>query len=124
MAIRLSRGRTVNGQTVTAGVLRNPEALQQLICTEQAYKFLKNIRGSPAYWQGELYEVLAMLRSLGIPTFFLTLSAADLHWPEMIQAIAAEGGMDISRDTMNEMSVADKSWFFAPKPSYRSTKVS
>ena len=116
LAIRLSRGRTVNGQSVTAGLLRNPEALQQLIRTEQAYKFLKNIRGSPAYWQGKLYEVLAMLRSLGIPTFFLTLSVADLHWPEMIQAIAAEGGMDISRETVGEMSVADKSWFLRQNP--------
>ena len=40
--------------------------------------------GLPSYWQNELYDVLAMLRTLGIPTFFLTLSAADLHWPEMV----------------------------------------
>ena len=70
LAIRLSRGRTLNGKMVTAGLLCDPNALQQLIRTEQAYKFLKNIRGSPAYWQSELYDVLAMLRSLGIPTFF------------------------------------------------------
>ena len=47
--------------------------------------------GSPAYWQNEMYDVLAMLRALGTPTF-LTLSAADLHWPEMIQAVAAQCG--------------------------------
>ena len=28
---------------------------------KQAYKFLKNVRGSPAYWQDQLYDVLAML---------------------------------------------------------------
>ena len=27
-----------------------------------------------------------MLQTLSIPTWFLTLSAADLHWPEMIKA--------------------------------------
>ena len=95
---------------VTAGLLHDPNALQQLIHTEQAYKFLKNICGSPAYWQSELYDVLAMLRSLGIPTFFLTLSAADLHWPEMIQAVASQYGMCIPRDVISQMSVADKSW--------------
>ena len=101
----MSRGRTLNGQNITAGLLRDTESLQQLIRTEQAYKFLKNIRGSPAYWQSELYDVLAMLRSLGIPTFFLTLSAADLHWPEMIQAIGAECGMDIPTDVVRKMTV-------------------
>ena len=50
LAIHLSRGRTVNGQNITAGLLHDTESLQQLIRTEQAYKFLKNIRGSPAYW--------------------------------------------------------------------------
>ena len=83
LAICLSHGRTLDGQKITAGMLQNPTALQ-LVCTEQAYNFLKNIRGSPAYWEHELYDVLAVLHSLGIPTWFLTLSAADLHWPEMI----------------------------------------
>ena len=36
------------------------------------------------------YELLAMIRTLGIPTWFLTLSAADMKWPEVIQAIAAQ----------------------------------
>ena len=116
LAIRLSRGRTLNGQNITAGLLHDTESLQQLIHTEQAYKFLKNIRGSPAYWQSELYDVLAMLWSLGIPTFFLTLSAADLHWPEMIQAIGAECGMDIPTDVVRKMTVTDKSWFLCQNP--------
>ena len=116
LAIRLSRGCTLNGKMVTAGLLRDPNALQQLIRTEQAYKFLKNIRGSPPYWQSELYDVLAMLRSLGIPTFFLTLSAADLHWPEMIQAVASQYGICILRDVVSHMSVADKSWVLRQNP--------
>ena len=116
LAIRLSRGRTLNGQNITAGVLRDPAALQQLIRTEQAYKFLKNVRGSPSYWQGELYDVLAMLKSLGIPTWFLTLSAADLHWPEMIQAIGSQYGMRLKRDMIIDMSVADKSFFLRQNP--------
>ena len=79
LAIQLSRGRTLGGETITAGLLCNPIALQQLVRNEQAYKFLKNVRGSPAYWQNEMYDVLAMLRTLSIPTWFLTLSTADLH---------------------------------------------
>ena len=58
---------------------------------------MKNVRGSAAYWQDQLYDVLAMLWKLGIPTWFLTLSAADLHWPEMIQAVAVQFGRKLSQ---------------------------
>ena len=116
LAIRLSRGRTLNGQKITAGILRDPSALQQLVRTEQAYKFLKNVRGSPSYWQGEMYDVLAMLKSLGIPTWFLTLSAADLHWPEMIQAIARQYGIIVPKKAVDNMSAAEKSLFLRHNP--------
>ena len=116
LAIRLSRGRTLEGRTITAGTLHNPNALQQLVRSEQAYKFLKNVRGSPAYWQNELYDVLSMLRKLGIPTWFLTLSAADLHWPEMIQAIASQYGQWISRETVLHMDISDWSKYLRQNP--------
>ena len=84
----LSQVRIHGGHKITAGHLQNPAVVEQLVRNEQAYKFLKNVRGSPVYWQDHLYNVLAMLWILAIPTWFLTLSAADLHWPETIQAVA------------------------------------
>ena len=38
-----------------------------------------------------------MLKVLGIPPWFLTLSVADLHWPEMIQAIVIQLGIRLTR---------------------------
>ena len=67
------------------------------------------MRGSPAYWQNEMYDVLAMLRTLSIPTSFLTLSAADLHWPEMIQAVCLQYGRRLWRDDVLKMTVAKQS---------------
>ena len=61
LAICLSQGRTLGGHKITAGQLQNPAVVEQLVRNEQAYKFLKNVRGSPAYWQDQLYDVLAML---------------------------------------------------------------
>ena len=57
----LSQGKTLQGHKITAGQLRNPAVLEQLVRNEQAYKLLKNVRGSPVYWQDQLYDVLAML---------------------------------------------------------------
>ena len=43
MAIRLSRGRTLDGNKITAGALCNPHVLQRLVRNQEAYKFLKNV---------------------------------------------------------------------------------
>ena len=55
----------------------NPDILQS------SYMFMKSIRGTVAYFRNALYDLLAMFRSLGPPTLFMTLSADDLHWPEL-----------------------------------------
>lgn len=79
----------VHGHSVTAAQLRsNPQGLQNLICQDQAYLFLRQIPGTPPYWQKFMYEVVAMVKQLGIPTWFMTLSCADLRWPELFQIIA------------------------------------
>ena len=57
-----------------------------------------------------------MLRCLGIPTWFLTLSAADLHWPEMIQAVALQLGRRLSRDDVMKMSIGQRSTYLRQNP--------
>ena len=79
LAIVLPWGRTLGRHKITAGCLQYPAILKQLVRNEQAYKSLKNVRGLPAYLHDQLYDVLAMFQTLGIPMWFLTLSAADLH---------------------------------------------
>ena len=97
LAIMLSQWRTPGEHKIIAGHLLNPAVLEQVVRNEQAYKFLENVKGSPAYWQDQLYDVLAMLWTLHIPTWFLTLSAADLYWPEIIQAVAVQFGRKLSQ---------------------------
>ena len=116
LAIHLSCGRTFHGERITAGMLCNLNAIKQLVRTEQAYTFLKNVCGSSAYWQNELYDVLAMLHSLGIPTWFLTLSAAGLHWPKIIQAIAVQIGQHLSHKDIFKISIAERSRYLQQNP--------
>ena len=61
LVIMSSQRGTLGGHKIIAGQLSNPAVVEQLARNEQAYKFLKNVRGSPAYWQDQLYDVLAML---------------------------------------------------------------
>ena len=88
IAMRQAQGRRHIGAVLTAGSVKNKEVLRQMVQRDDAYKFLKQVRGSPAYFQKVQYEVLALIRQLGLPTWFLTLSAADMQWPDVIQTIA------------------------------------
>ena len=116
LAIMLPQGRTLGGHKITAGQLQNPTVLEELVRNEQAYKFLKHLRGSPAYWQDQLYDVLAMLQTLDVTTWFLTLSAADLYWPEMIQAVAVQFGKKLLQKDVLKMSIADRSRYLCQNP--------
>ena len=53
--------------------------VKSFLAEENAYTFMNSIKGSPAYWKNMLSDVLAMVKQLGIPSFFLTLSCADLR---------------------------------------------
>lgn len=58
----------VRGQLLTACKIRsNIQNLQNLICQDQAYLFLRHIPGTPPYWQKFMYDILAMVKQLGIP---------------------------------------------------------
>ena len=64
--------------------------MNELVKSDNAYKVFKNVRGSSGYFQCLFCDVLAMVRQLGIPTWFFTVSAADMQWPDTIQSIARQ----------------------------------
>jgi hypothetical protein len=99
----------VHGHSLTASQLRtNAQSLQSLICQDQAYLFLRQIPGTPPYWQKFMYEVVAMVKQLGIPTWFMTLSCADLRWPELFQIIARTRGMNMTDEEVDALSYNEK----------------
>ena len=53
---------------------------------------------------------------LSIPTWFSTLSAADLHWPEMMQALAVQFGKILTQKDVLKMSIADRSTYLCQNP--------
>ena len=55
------------------------ETVQSFVGKDEAYRFMNAIKGTPAYWKKFLYEVMAMVKQLGLPTVFITLSCADLQ---------------------------------------------
>ena len=114
--LRQSKGRLYRGQALTAGAIKSQQVLLQMMQRDDAYRFLKNVRGSPAYFQRVMYDVLGMIRQLGLPTWFLTLSAADMQWPDVIQTIARQYGTTFTDEEVAAMSFEEKSKWLRQNP--------
>ena len=84
----------VNTTQLTAGMLsRNyRETINSFIAKDEGYNFMNPVKGTPAYWKIFLFEVLAMVKQLGLPTFFMTLSCTDLRWNELVLIISKLNG--------------------------------
>ena len=72
--------RKVASNQLTAGMLSSNfnEKVKKFIARDQAFTFMNCIKGTPAYWKKILFDVLAVVKQLGIPTLFMTFSSADL----------------------------------------------
>ena len=59
----------IQGQPITVSQIKSDvNKFKSLICQDQAYLFLRQVPGTPPYWQRFMYEVVAMVKQLGIPT--------------------------------------------------------
>ena len=82
---------------------------------DEAYRFLKPIRGSPPYWQQVMFKLLSAIKQLRIFTWFLTLSAADLRWTDTLQGIARQGRI-LSEEDIGIMTWEEKCNFLRSNP--------
>ena len=89
---------------ITAGQLQNnfKETVRSFICEDQGFIFMKSVKGTPAYWKNFLYDVLAMVKQLGLPTFFLTLSCADLRWDELANIIGKLNNIPVDDTVLSD----------------------
>ena len=74
---------------LTAGMLSNnfADTVNSYIASDRGYSFMSPIKRTPAYWKKFLSDVLAMVKQLGLSTFFMTLSCTDLRWYELASII-------------------------------------
>ena len=103
-------------QQITASQVKGRSFMSDNVRNDKAYRFLKNVRGSPPYYQRTFYDLLAMIRQLGTPTWFFTLSAADMKWPDMIQIIARQYGVCYSDEDVAALSFDEKSNWLRRNP--------
>ena len=83
-----------------ANFLTDAESLKRVLKNDEGYKFLRPIRGTPPFWQSVQKDLFAMIRQLGIPTWFCSFSSADMRWPEMITTLCHEQNINVPIDEL------------------------
>ena len=68
---------------------------------------MSSVKGRP-YWKQFLYDVLAMVKQLGIPTYYLTLSCADLRWEELSYIINKLNKLGLSEEELKNLSYHER----------------
>ena len=53
---------------------------------DDPFTVLDGVPGTPRYWRGQRYDLIAKLENLGAFQIFFTLSCADMRWPEIFTA--------------------------------------
>jgi hypothetical protein len=63
----------------TANQLLSNEGMFDILRHDDGFKVLKNLVNSPPFWQKKMRVLMAMIRQLGVPTFFFSFSAAEVQ---------------------------------------------
>ena len=106
IAMRQGHTQTVDGRPITSDILTNKDQVKQMIQRDTGFRYLRQIRGTPAYWDKTLKDLFAMIRQIGIPTWFVTFSAADRRWIEIDNAILEQQG----KPPMSSEEHSDMDW--------------
>ena len=77
---------------------------------------MSSVKDTPAYWKQFLFEVLAMVKQLGIPIYFLTLSCADLRWDNLPYIINKLHNVGLSDEELKNLSYQERTKLLNENP--------
>ena len=75
------------GKKYTAGDLKSEDYLNKLVHLDEGFRVLRNLRGSPPYFEKCKKDLFAMIRQLGNPTWFCSFSAAETRWTHLLKTL-------------------------------------
>ena len=82
LAVRRCKKR---GQKITAAEARDSSYVDKLVNLDEGYYIFRQLRNSPAYLETRKKDIFAMIRQLSLPTWFMSLSAADTRWTDLLK---------------------------------------
>ena len=68
--------------------VRTKEQRTKLARVDRGFNLYKRLRNSPQYLKRRKLDIFAMIRQLGLPTWFISLSAADTRWGVLLASLS------------------------------------
>ena len=107
ISINLRKGS--DASKINRAMLADPNYLKTFLKSDQGFKFFEPVRGSPEFWKKNMLNLFACLRNLGLPTFFVTLTSAELtRWTCHLGAILKQQGDYRSDEDIMNMDYKEK----------------
>jgi len=94
------------GKIYTAGELKSDDYLSKLINLDEGYRVLRNLRGSPPYFEKSKKDLFAMIHQPGNPTWFCSFSAAETRWSHLLRIL----GRVVHQKDYSDYEIANMSW--------------
>ena len=97
----------LNGKKLTVNEVISEGSVDKIIKHDEGYRVLRTLRGSPPYWQRTKKDIYAMIRQIGIPTWFCSFSAAETKWKTLLRIL----GKLVKNTIYTDSDIAALSWF-------------
>ena len=99
--------KTKHTQDLTAAYLKSSVNVEKLCRLNEGFRIFKDLRGSPPYWEQAKKDLFAMIRRLGIPTWFMSFSAAETRWTHLLKILH----QSVHNVILTEEEIKDLTWF-------------
>ena len=77
-------------------------SVRKMVSGDQIFFSFKT-KGTPQYFQNMLLDVLAEIKQVDVYFFFLTCSADEFHWTEIIQIVARQYQEALNEEKVNSV---------------------
>ena len=96
--------------TLTAGPVKSnfKETVERFVASDNAFFLMSSVKGTSACRKQFLYDVLAMVKQLGIPTYFLTMPRADLRSEELPYIINRLNNLGLHKEELKILSYQER----------------
>ena len=106
LAVRKCKKRS---KAITAAEARDSNYLDKLVNLDEGYYIFRQLRNSPAYLETRKKDIFAMIRQLSLPTWFMSLSAADTRWTDLLKMLAKlNDGIEYSEKELEHLTWQEK----------------
>ena len=98
------------GKKWTVRDFLNPSTVNDIVKLDEGYYIFRSLRNSPVYLEKRKKDVFAMIRQLGLPTWFGSFSSADTNWKDLLRILGKlNDGKYYSDDELDQMDWNTKS---------------